>query len=52
MQAPRVSWPFNHMKLLVAVAVGVIIAFALPRHWAGLTRRWWPGMQRYCCSYR
>jgi uncharacterized membrane protein len=28
----------NHIKLFVAVAVGVAIALALPRQWAGLTR--------------
>jgi uncharacterized membrane protein len=38
MRSPGGSWPFNHIKLLVAVAVGVIIALCLPRQWAGLTR--------------
>ncbi len=32
------SWVMNHLKLWVAIAVGIAIAFALPRDWAVLTR--------------
>jgi uncharacterized membrane protein len=38
MQAVSRSWVFNHVKLWLAVAVGIAVTFALPHHWAALTR--------------
>jgi uncharacterized membrane protein len=32
------SWVRNHVKLWLAILVGIVLAFALPHQWGGLTR--------------
>jgi uncharacterized membrane protein len=38
MRAVSRSWVFNHVKLWLAVAAGIALAFSLPHDWTALTR--------------